>query len=247
MMRYRALALFGMLACTRCGPDNPTPLSQWGSADLLVQVAGSTGAARSVAVNLTPQNQDKCPALTGSARAEVGGQKLSVQSKGGSFTARGDIKTCEGARFEGQLPAAPAADVVVKVADDSASFEATITNLLTDRKMTVAGDASARLRPGQPASVQVGESSDVVSKGTVTFIPEGKSNDAPAFSVVVGEGTATASGPSVAFTVPASVAAGAGSLRFAGTLVPAVRTCSGFSKCQVVLGVDVTTPAVVQP
>jgi hypothetical protein len=236
-----------MLACTRCGPDNPTPLAQWGSAELLVQIAGPAGGTRTIAVNVTPQSQDPCPALTGSARTEVAGKKLTVQNRGGAFTARGGIKVCDGARFEGQLPAEATADVVVKVADDSASFEATVNGLLTDRKMTAGTEAIAQLRPGLPATVQVGEATDVVGKGTLSFIPQGKPTESPAFALVIGEGTATASGPTVSFTVPVTVPAGAGTLRFAGTLAPAVKACTGFSKCQVAMGVDVTAAAMVSP
>jgi hypothetical protein len=224
------------------------PLAQWSAPELLLEVAGLSDGNRVVLVSVVPRNRDNCPALGPGVRAEIAGKLLVIQSRGGGFHHQGDIMLCEPARFEGLLPTDTAEAVRVTVADDSAMLEATITGLLSERKLALEGDPALALRSGQTASVQVGQTTDAVSTGLLSFIPAGRATDMPAFTLTVGTGAAaSASGSTVTFTMPAGVIAGAGNLRFFGTVFPAVTICTGFAVCEGTLGVDARTSATVQP
>jgi hypothetical protein len=224
------------------------PLAQWSSPELLLEVAGVSDGNRVVLVSVVPRHRDNCPTLGDGAHAEIAGKRLFVQSRGGGFRHQGEITLCEPARFEGLLPTDTAEAVRVTVADDSAMLEATISGLLSARRLALDGDPALALRSGQTASVQVGETTDAVGIGTLSFIPAGRDTSMPAFALTVGTGAgATASGSTVTFTMPAGVSAGAGNLRFVGTVFPEVTICTGFAVCEGTLSVDARTSATVQP
>jgi hypothetical protein len=237
-----------MVVGAACGEEHPMPLAQWSEPELLLEVAGLSDGNRVVLVSVIPRYRDNCPTLAAGAHAEIAGKRLVVQSRGGGFRHQDQITICEPARFDGLLPTDTAEAVRVTVADDSAMLEATISGLLSERRLALDGDPALALRSGQTASVHVGETTDAVSTGTLSFIPAGKATNMPAFALTVGgAAAATASGSTVTFTTPEGVSAGAGNLRFVGTVFPMVTTCTGFALCEGTLSVDARTSATVQP
>jgi hypothetical protein len=246
-MRLCCLALLGTVSGVACGQEHPMPLADWREPELVLQVARLAGGDRAVAVEITPRNQDHCPVLADGAHAEIAGKRLAILSRGGTFSVPDGPQLCEPARFQGQLPTDAAAAVPVTVADDSMTMRAIVSGLLSDRRLARGDDPGVPLRPGQTVSVQVGEATDVVKTGALSFIPAISEGSVPAFTLVVGEGTATVSGATVTFTMPAGVTAGPGNLRFTGAVIAAVTACTGLARCQAALGVDARTSAIVQP
>jgi hypothetical protein len=231
-----------------CAEEHAVPLAQWSEPDLLLEVAGQSSGHLVVLLSVVPKYGGQCPALGDGVRAEIAGQRLILHGRGGGFYHQGDITICEPARFGGQLPTDTAHAVQVTLADDSAMLEATYSGLLSERRLALDGDPAAALRTGHMTSVQVGQTTDAVGTGMLSFIPAGRATNMPAFALTVGSGsTATASGSTVTFTMPPGVTAGAGNLRFVGTVFPAVTTCTGFASCEGTLGVDARTSATVQP
>src|SRR3712207_1393068 len=100
--------------------------------------------------------------------------------------------------------AVPTADAPLEVSDDSAAWIVSVSSLFAARKLAIGGDG--KLRGGATATVTIGEATDTVGKGMLSFTAGGAGT--AAFSLPVGDGAVdtTVAGQNVTFAVPRGVA-----------------------------------------